>query len=123
MRDSIDIIRQQYENYASEIDEAEQQVNEGTLQPAWDHVAPNTEHQDARDVDIEQQQPDQPGDHYDIGQDLQTAPPKDTLVVQANHELPDKEYRSLMQTLNQKQQQFLQSVLYTAKTSDEQQQN
>ena len=106
------------------MDDAQQDIESSDLQDAWNQIAPVTEHLDAQDaVPEDEWRTDGDAEHYDLAQDLRYAQGNENAAnpLQKNNEMPDEEYRTLMRTLNTKQQQFIQSVLYSTKTSDDQQ--
>lgn len=121
--ESIEEVQAVYEPFATEVDQAEEDARDRELQDAWDEVAPNTEHLDAQDAEMEdlQQQGDQDPEQYDIDQVMGATGQASISIslVQKNHEMTDDEYQKKMRILNLKQFLFLYNILYHAKTSNE----
>ena len=106
MKDVINPVHMQFEQYASDVDDAQTRLHE-TPDSEWNDTAPVTEHQQAKDLDDLQQQDELlPPKHYDIGQDLGLTTDVDQ-IVQVQKEMSGNDFRSKMRQFNTAQTNFL----------------
>ena len=100
-----------------DFNEIQQQINQ--IEDRYDDIAPCTQnierqHQAEGDQDLH---PDFSG-NYNLSDDL-GIPSVDNSEPLTMNELPDDEYRHMVQTLNKEQKEFFYHVLHLIKTSEE----
>ena len=114
------VIKEQMKQYAvcnEDFNEIQQQINQ--IEDRYDDIAPCTQnierqHQAEGDQDLH---PDFSG-NYNLSDDL-GIPSVDNSEPLTMNELPDDEYRHMVQTLNKEQKEFFDHVLHQIKTSEE----
>ena len=114
------VIKEQMKQYAvcnEDFNEIQQQINQ--IEDRYDDIAPCTQnierqHQAEGDQDLH---PDFSG-NYNLSGDL-GIPSVDNSEPLTMNELPDDEYRHMVQTLNKEQIEFFYRVLHQIKTSEE----
>ena len=114
------VIKEQMKQYAvcnEDFNEIQQQINQ--IEHRYDDIAPCTQnrerqHQAEGDQDLH---PDFSG-NYNLSDDL-GIPSVDNSEPLTMNELPDDEYRHMVQTLNKEQKEFFDHVLHQIKTSEE----
>ena len=107
----------QYAVCNEDFNEIQQQINQ--IEHRYDDIAPCTQnierqHQAEGDQDLH---PDFSG-NYNLSDDL-GIPSVDNSEPLTMNELPDDEYRHMVQTLNKEQKEFFDHVLHQIKTSEE----
>ena len=114
------VIKEQMKQYAvcnEDFNEIQQKINQ--IEDRYDDIAPSTQnierqHQAKGDQDLH---PDFSG-NYNLSDDL-GIPSVDNSEPLTMNELPDDEYRHMVQTLNKEQKEFFDHVLHQIKTSEE----
>jgi len=114
------VIKEQMKQYAvcnEDFNEIQQQINQ--IEDRYDDIAPCTQnierqHQAEGDQDLH---PDFSG-NYNLSDDLGISSVDNSEPLTMN-ELPDDEYRHMVQTLNKEQKEFFYHVLHLIKTSEE----
>ena len=119
---SICPIRDLYEPYAKEVDDASENLalQEEIMQAAFDEIAPQCEHEDAINAQLlSQRNTSTSCEDSDIGIEMGLPPLRDPVQITPSQEMPDDVYRDLHQQLNQQQYMFFHSILHHVKTSNE----
>lgn len=117
IKDDILKEKMEYEPYREQIDHAEKIVSTETdMQDVWDQVAPVTEHSDG--ISNKTHLSNNAEDNYDLGPDLGIQVTSYEEDLAKNYELPDKDYRQHMRSLNKEQMEFVYDTIHQIKTSD-----
>ena len=125
LKDNLESKRSQYEHHIEELELARQMAEEDD---AYDEIAPNTEHEN-REAEEEGDReaenfvyfnPDRVIEHrqYDIGLEIQSACSVPAIEINGAM-LPDEQYLNLLRSLNLRQREFFNHVLYWIKCKEE----
>ena len=120
LKDEIDKQMKKYAICSEDLNEIEQYLNTTDCNDKlFDFVAPNTQNIELQD-EVEGMEDIHPdfNENYDLSDDLgipSTSLRNEPLIL---NELPDDDYRQMVQTLNKKQKEFFYHILHQIKTSD-----
>ena len=120
LKEEIDKQMRHYAICSEDLNEIEQNLlSTNCSEEQFDSIAPNTQHIELEDEAeaMEDLHPDF-NDSYDMSDDLgipSTSLNNEPLVL---NELPDDDYRQMVQTLNKEQKEFFYHILYQIKTSE-----
>ena len=125
LKDNLESKRSQYEHHIEELELARQMAEEDD---AYDEIAPNAEHEN-REAEEEGEReaknfvyfnPDRVVEHrqYDIGIEIQSACSVPAVEINGAM-LPEEQYLNLVRSLNLRQREFFNHVLYWLKCKDE----
>ena len=118
LKEQIENQMRQYSICNEDLNEIEQHLNDNDHNEEWfDSIAPNTQNVELEDKaqESEDLHPDF-NENYDLSSDLNipsTSLNNEPLVL---NEIPDTEYRQMVQKLNKKQKEFFYHVLHQIKT-------
>ena len=120
LKEEIDKQMRQYAICSEDLNEIEQNLRSTNCsEEQFDSIAPNTQHIELEDEaeGMEDLHPDF-NESYDMSDDLgipSTSLNNEPLVL---NELPDDDYRQMVQTLNKEQKEFFYHILHQIKTSE-----
>ena len=125
LKDNLESKRSQYEHHIEELELARQMAEEDD---AYDEIAPNAEHEN-REAEEEGEReaknfvyfnPDRVVEHrqYDIGIEIQSVCSVPAVEINGAM-LPDEQYLNLVRSLNLRQREFFNHVLYWLKCKEE----
>ena len=120
LKEEIDKQMRQYAICSEDLNEIEQNLlSTNCSEEQFDSIAPNTQHLELEDEaeGMEDLHPDF-NESYDMSDDLgipSTSLNNEPLVL---NELPDDDYRQMVQTLNKEQKEFFYHILHQIKTSE-----
>ena len=120
MKEKIDKQMMQYAVCSDDLREIEQHLhNTDCNYEQFDSIAPNTQNFELQDeaVGTEDLHPDF-SESYDLSDDLGIPSASQNNEPLILNELPDCDYRQLVQTLNKKQKEFFYHILNQIKTSE-----
>ena len=125
LTDEVEEVRAHFEHHSEELDMAEQMLeNTEDSDERYDQVAPATQHVDMQDGNEENREDGQLFTEYDIGQDLglssRDAQGSDTAEELIRNRISDEQFRKDVRSLNVKQREIFDHILFNIKTNPEQ---
>ena len=118
LKDEISKQMTQYAFFSQQLDEIQKHLKD-VNDNSFDTIAPNTQHTELQDQTegLNDLHPDF-NETYDLSEDIGITPHTANDDVLILNELPDQEYRQMVQKLNKQQKEFFYHILHLIKTSD-----
>jgi len=118
LKDEISKQMNQYAFFSQQLDEVLNDLKD-IDDNCFDTIAPNTQHRELQDQTegLNDLHPDF-SETYDLSEDIGITPHTVNNDILILNELPDQEYRQMVQKLNKQQKEFFYHILHLIKTSD-----